>query len=290
VEPRTVDPAIDAAFDTLRRKWETPDGHPVADGITFKRHALEIALGFHYKWDPPAPTEWREVRSIWASRCRDVLKHNRRGLDSEAQVVLAIDQGQYPDLVGILKEWRVIKPTFEPNTVPVWHSSEAIDAAAAWGQEGIVWVSHRAFGHRLSKVTGWPYYGLGGVCETTGQTIEQHGKGPLIASIKSNGTGRNLQRWCRNLIMSPPSSGEIWEQLLGRTHRDGQAADEVTAEVYLSCFEHAICFEQAVFDSKYQEDTTGQAQKLQYATRTYPSVGQVMVRNGARWGKIEAGP
>lgn len=280
IEPVDTDPVIDDAFETLRRDWVTPDGHPIIDGITFRRHALEIACGFHYVWDPRPPDGWLEARSIWASECRDVLKHNRRGLDSEAQVVLAVDQGQYPTLVGPLKDWRKQKAIFEPNTVPVWHSSEAIDAVAAWGQTGIVWTSHRAFGQRLSEVTGWPYYGKKGLTEK-GQYIKDHKKGPLIASIKSNGTGRNLQRWSKNLIVTPPSSGEIWEQLLGRTHRDGQLADEVTVDVYCACREHVTSFAQALADSRYQEDTTGQAQKLQYADKNYPLE---INRDGPRWG------
>lgn len=280
IEPLETDPIIDAAFETLRRDWVTPDGHPIIDGITFRRHALEIACGFHYIWSPRPPDGWLEARSIWAAGCRDVLKHNRRGLDSEAQVVMAIDQGQYQHLSGPLKEWRKQKEIFEPNTVPVWHSSEAIDAVAAWGQVGIVWVSHRAFGQRLSEVTGWPYYGRGG--ETpTGERIEDHKRGPLIASIKSNGTGRNLQKWSKNLIVTPPSSGEIWEQLLGRTHRDGQLADEVTVDVYCACREHVTSFAQALADARYQEDTTGQAQKLLYASKEYPTE---INRSGPRWG------
>jgi hypothetical protein len=35
-----------------------------------------------------------------------------------------------------------------------------------------------------------------------------------------------------NLISAPPTSGVEWEQLLGRTHRQGQLSDRVTADVW----------------------------------------------------------
>jgi hypothetical protein len=74
-----------------------------------------------------------------------------------------------------------------------------------------------------------------------------------------------LQRWSRNLVVAPPTSGKAWEQLLGRTHREGQQADEVSFEVFLPIQELKDCFERARADAKYLEETYGNRQKLNYA-------------------------
>ena len=85
----------------------------------------------------------------------------------------------------------------------------------------------------------------------------------MIASIGSNAEGRNLQAWHRNLVMAPPPQGRTWEQLLGRTHRSGQEADEVLVTVYLGCLEQLEAFRQATWDAEYIESSQ-QAQKLCY--------------------------
>lgn len=234
-----------------------------------------------------APEDWLNPRKDWSAWCRQILQHNQLGLDSEAQVALAVDRGQYNDL-GRLARWRAVRPSFEPNPVGVWLSSEALDAAERWlagpGKAGIVWVEHVEFAKELQRRTRLPYYGRGGL-DASGTRIEDHGTGPMIASVASNSEGRNLQKWSTNLVMCAPPNGGIWEQLLGRTHRDGQEADEVTVHLYAGCVQHIEGFWQARRDSEYTQDTTGQAQKLMYADITVPRPEALAgpQRKGARW-------
>jgi hypothetical protein len=100
----------------------------------------------------------------------------------------------------------------------------------------------RRLRNKLAQVSNLRYYGRGGVDEN-GRPIEQHVKDwSMIASIASNAEGRNLQGWSNNLITSCPPNGSQIEQLLGRTHRDGQEADEVNVEVMLGCAENLESF------------------------------------------------
>ncbi len=286
-DPPQLDPIVEEHFLKLRSTGETPTGMPCADGITLKRHALEMALGMEYIWDPKPPDEWMDVRRAWSKFCREVIKYNRRGIDSEKQVKNAVDQGLYPD-GGLLRRWRQIEPTFIPNTVAVWFSTEAMDAAMAWLKEnpgGVVWTGHVAFAEALSNATGLSYYGKKAV-DASGRHVLDHPPGQsFIASIKSVGEGQNLQAWNKGLVMDPPRSGLTWEQMLGRFHRDGQTADEVVFSVYISCWEHITDFWQAVSDGKMEEDTTGQAQKIQYADKNLPELEEVAFRNGSRWSR-----
>lgn len=262
---------IEQALYKLRSEWERPDDEPIIDAIELWRHLREVGgAGLYYRWMPPPPEEWLLARRAWAKTCREILKHNRMGLDSEAQVVMAVDQGYYPAARKILSDWRTIRDTFVPQTEAVWLTQDILNFCADWMREepGIVWVEHVEFGKALSMITGVPFYQRQGK-DQNGKPIELHPVGTsMIASIQSNAEGRNLQAWSRNLITSPPTSGAIWEQLLGRTHRDGQKADEVTATVMVVVKEQAAAFERARRDARAQTQLTGQEQKLSYADIT----------------------
>ena len=269
-------------FTKLRDLWETPDGWPMADGMSVWRHARELALGFFYRWDPRPPEEWLTARKAWAKFCRGVLSDNHRNLDSELQVAQACTQ--HPEWYGDTdySAWTAVRDTFKPHTVPVWFSDSALTHATCWlsdNDPGLVWCEHVAFARKLSELTHVPYYGRKGVTDD-GDYIEDR-LGSAILSVEANSTGRNLQKWSRNLVVSPPPNGLQWEQLIGRTHRSGQEADEVTVHAFLACLEHVAALEQAQRDSRYQQDLTGQIQLLSVADITLPSPPHI----GSVWNK-----
>jgi hypothetical protein len=68
------------------------------------------------------------------------------------------------------------------------------------------------------------------------------------------------------LVLTPPTSGTVWEQLLGRTHRPGQESDEVEVWVYRHTTELKQAIVKATADAEYQRGTTGNDQKLLNAT------------------------
>lgn len=264
---------VEAALATLRSDWVLPseDAEPLTDALSLWRYVRQLALGFFYVWDPPPPKAWMLARKVWARECRAILSDNRRHLDSELQVAQAVDAGHYPSASRWLEEWRQIRPSFKPTTVPVWLSDFAVTAAMRWATDsrgappGIIWTEHQAFAEALAKASHMPYFGAGGV-DSTGRPIESvQGKETVIASVEANAEGRNLQAWSRNLVASPMPNGVRWEQLLGRTHRDGQQADEVTCDVMVSVPEHTQAMAQAMADGRYQAQITGQNQKLLYA-------------------------
>lgn len=257
-------------------RWELPTGETFMEGPRVWAAARQLSLGFFYRWDPPPPPEWMEARREWYAVARHILTSNRRGLDSPRLVRDAVDAGLYPAATDLLARWRAIEPTFTPNTVPVWLDDGPLEAAARWARKGpgIVWTEHTAFARRLAQATGLPYYGREGRDEQ-GRHIPEFdtnptecGRDAIIASI-ANRTGRNLQGWSRALVVSPPPNGEWWEQLLGRQHRDGTRAAEVTYEIFVTSQEHREAIEQAERDAKYIEATLGQAQKLIYADKDW---------------------
>jgi hypothetical protein len=299
--PVDVPDDVVEALNRLRTTWETPDGDLIVEAVDLWRHAREVAMGFCYRWDPPAPRPWLDARRAWKIHVRETLKHNRRGLDTELQVwnEKAQEHGrprkptlgpEHEDDFSeeaeqkrrvLLERWKVeveawrrersaghcefcawllIRDSFKPNTVPVWISDFAVGAAARWLKQGsgICWVEHRAFGERLASKTGLPYFGAGdsGILDA---------EGPIIASRRSHGTGLNLQRWNRNLMVCPVTSGRDFEQTAGRTHRPGQESDEVTFNIMLHTQELRDAMAQAIADARYIWETTGGKQRLCYA-------------------------
>lgn len=283
--PATRDPGLDPHFRKLRTLGETPSGLLLADSIQVWACARQLGLGFYYEWRPAAPEDWYAKRKAWASLCREILKVNKRGLDTEKDVAKAVGKGLYPGL-ELLEDWRAVKPTFVPQNVATWLSFEALEGAARWALEGpgLIWTAHVEFALELQRWTGLAYYGREGV-DSSGKPIEAHDpRLPAIVGMAANKEGRNLQAYTRNLIMCPPSTGLEWEQLLGRTHRSGQELD-VTADVWFGCQEHAGAFWQAFQDSEYVLDSTGAEYKLITATNEVPELEEVEARGSLRWNK-----
>lgn len=257
--PSDVRAAIQALYDT----WETPGGEPVSEAVDLWRYARELVCGFYYRWDPAPPQEWLRARKAWKGHVRETLSRNRRGLDTELQVWNECER-ETPTLADFC-EWRDVRKSFKPNTVAVWQNPYLVEDATHWLNEweGICWVNHVALGNAISANSGHPYYAAGdsGILDASG---------PVIASISAHGTGKNLQTWNRNLVTCPPTSGDVWEQLLGRTHRQGQKADSVTYEVYQHSDLFKQALEQAVADAEYLQDSLGNRQRLLYCDRDIP--------------------
>ena len=260
--------------------WSTPDGWSFSQAIEFRMYLRQLALGFHSVWDPRPPLAWSTARRDWAVFVRETLAESRT-LDTELQVANAVDAGRLK--TDTLDLWRQVRDSFKIEPKDVWHDDAALAACAAWmeDQKGIVWCEHRFFARRLAQVTGAKYYGANGLTDGGESiTLVKPGK-TIIASIQANATGRNLQMFSTNLITSCPPSAATMEQLIGRTHRDGQEADEVTVDFLLGCREHHDAFNRALDGARAAADTLGHDQKLLLSDILLPDINK---RTGPLWG------
>lgn len=301
----TLLPVVEQAFAKLRSDWLTPDDWPIADASQQWRHARELGLEFYLRWNPRPPEWWYIPRAFWAHCCRQALNHSR-SIDSEGQLAQAITLNQAPrhvlcsvcgvggeervkhDIYEAYQAWKAVENGFIPKTECVWLGYTALQFAAEWAAKapGIIWCEHVEFARTLSRGAGIPYYGQGGVEWRSGQPIEKADpKRPCIASIRANSEGRNLQFYHRNLITSLPPNGPDLEQLLARTHREGQKADEVTFDVLMTCIEHYAGLEQAKRDAELSRDTIMQLQKVLCADHVFEDLSEVMGRTGPRWNR-----
>ena len=255
-------------IDHLKHEWETPSGDVCQQAVDLWRHARELACGFYYRWDPPPPDEWMNARRSWFWYVRQVLADRTPGLDSALQVEQAVRRGDL-NSGKKLETWRQLKDTFIPNKVPVWVSTEILEQVLE-RLEGptLIWVEQIAVGEKLAQISKLAFFASKGFDKKKRLIDSLEGKESAILSIESNKEGRNLQAWSRNEIVSPPPSGGTWEQLMGRTHREGQEADEVYFGTALADDAIKDGMKQALRDAEYMQRTTGNAQKLLLAGLT----------------------
>lgn len=97
---------------------------------------------------------------------------------------------------------------------------------------------------------------------------DRGGKGDriVVASIRGHGEGKNLQAFEHNRVVQWPRAAHVSEQLLGRTHRRGQMADELHVSTGHTLDFDFMLFAACVSDALYVHATTGNQQKLVYAT------------------------
>lgn len=261
-EPEIPD-EVKAHIDHLYEEWETPGGEICRQPIDVWRHARELVCGFYYKWDPEPPEEWLTARRSWYWWVREKLKERVPGLDSPMQIAVACKRGLLNSGNRYTK-WEEIKQRFKPNNVPIWVSTSVLEQAVAQLPKApaLVWVEQVATGEKLAEMTGLPFFSRQGKDAKKRSIMEVKGKETVIVSIPSNHKGRNLQAWCHNEILSLPPNGALAEQLIGRTHREGQEADAVYINLMLGSTSIRDGVRQALQDARYIQQTTRAPQKI----------------------------
>lgn len=295
-------------FNRLRADMKMTNDWDLTTHMEVWAHAREIALGLSYIWKVKPPDEWLNPRKAWFKFIRKALKEssaNSGELDSPYQVEQAVtadtwwasfrvlvrrnDKEQFVDGKTLLNDWFDIKDSFTPETMPEWHDDFALDACAKWARTsgpGIIWTEHTLFAERLAKKTGLKYYGQRGLT-VAGELIDDADpRKSVIASADANKEGRNLQsKWSKNLITSlEPRPGKN-QQMIGRTHRAGQEADEVFVDILIGCLEHLKAWADVIPAAQAVRDTTGEQQKLLLAgsPEYWPSEFEIAKWTGARW-------
>lgn len=270
---RPVVPAeVTVAIRELRRKWEIA-GDELTDILEVSRIARQLAAGIFTRWDWPnkeVDYDWLAARSAWHKEVREVLKRSLKGMDSPLLVTNAVIDGRvtsdnYARWVEVKSHWRP-----EPPRETVWISDFLVKYAVEWGRENgtratpaIIWCSHVAIGNAIARAGGFPYFGAGSDEELTKVDVR---KTPcIVASVRAHSVGKNLQQFNTNLITTPGPSGADFEQLIARTHRPGQEADEVRLDICVHTEELMEAFCSAMKDAQYIEDSQGQKQKLNLA-------------------------
>jgi hypothetical protein len=253
-------------------------------GTTEHSDCSEIALGLSeplrtFLEANRPPSGWLSARREWCSFVREQISRSKK-YDTMLQIANACRASLLPS--ETLDAWKEIESSYEPATRPIFYETTALETCLTWlkANTGIVWVEHRAFGEALSRLSGAPYFGPGGLDASGASIKDATGKHSVIASIAACGQGFNLQMFSKNLITSCPSGAATIEQVLGRTHRDGQLADEVEVWILLGCREQYEAFDRSLEGAKAAEALLGHSQKLLLADLCFPNIDD---RKGPLW-------
>lgn len=274
-------PRIREALKLLREKNELPGGRDLMSQLEVWTKGQEMALGFYHYWDPEPPFEWRERRKAWARFSRTFLSRSKT-IHSPNQLALEIKAGRVE--CAEYFQWKKIEKDFTPITHSDWLSDEAIKAVLedCKKDQTLIWCASKTFAKRLAEVSGLPWFGAQGL-NKNGLMIEDYdGSDSLIVSTKPNLQGRNLQKYNRNLICGiPPTPGD-WEQLIGRTHRMGQEADEIQVRILCGSADQVRLFDSVRTQARYVEDTMTY-QKILAADDNYPTPEEVHNEDDPIW-------
>jgi hypothetical protein len=136
------------------------------------------------------------------------------------------------------------------------------------GEGGIIWHWHTAIGAWLREALR--YNGIDALYCPAGADAQildtSNASKVVIASISAHSTGKNLQHHRNQMFVEWPRSARTAEQVLGRVHRNGQAAEEIVVWFCRSCLSDELWFAGTLNDALYIQMTTGARQKLIYAT------------------------
>lgn len=247
-------------------EWATTyrdeDGQIPFSDADYAAVARRAMLGYRYRWewDGQPDYEWIEARSHWATWCRRVLaKYSQSGFDSpllvEREAESRLARGSSEPWVQAWAEWNEIRDRTSPRTVVEWETTDAVAylVELAAKADALLWYDEQAVADVIEH--------LGLPTVRSGETIPNTGKA-LAVSVRSHGTGVNLQAWNRNVFSCVPANGTTWEQVLGRTHRLGQQEDEVTARIPAWGWAFRRALKQATKDAAWIEESTGARQKL----------------------------
>lgn len=262
--------------------WRIAD-EEVEDALTFSRIMRELASGFFYRWvwpDGKKDREWLEPRAAWHKEVREFLRYRARpGMDSPFLLAGAAARGD--ERFYGWAAWAAVKDRYKPHppTETVWIDDYMVHDAIAWAKEqtepAIIWCDHVALAEKIAQLGGLPHFGAGSDRQLV-DVARSHDKATdkIVCSIRSHGTGKNLQRYSRGLLTTPPggasdgrsSAGATVEQLFGRQHRHGQRHDSVIFDVYVHTEALAAAWAKCRREARWIETTQRARQKLNYAT------------------------
>lgn len=255
---------VDEAIKNLWGTWCRPDGEELVTALDVSRIDRQLKVGGYKRWAYAPKREWLDARADWHKALRYFLqRQSQKGLDAPLLISNACERNDAKTrkIAPLWFKWKLFRDLYPlPPSEWIWvdkaHLHRMVDSVRG---PAIIWVSNTAAGQEAAKYLGTKYYGQG-----ESEIVKESGTRTIIASIHAHKEGKNLQQFSRSVVLQGPKSGEVWEQLIGRTHRTGQTAD--TVEVFVPDI-FLDDLKSATKDATYQKDMTQNDQRLLFATR-----------------------
>jgi hypothetical protein len=283
--------------------WVTPNGDEIDHAIHCYKWLYEIyGAGFYNELSWPDPEVFAKRRRIPVDEAEEILFRAKEHHQAGQTYTKALRRWfgrphpaglDTPFLVGqdmmkngsanvgerlydLWREWKDLDFEDRPDrdSTAVRLCSFKIDAMVEWAKGlkggGLVWVHNKEMGiwavEELLKNNLQALHCPAGEVHNVAIRNEKNGDKIIVASMTAHGTGKNLQHFQDQYFLQWPRSAKKAEQVLGRTHRNGQKADRLIAVTNNTLDFDRQNFAATLNDSLYIHQTTGSRQKLMYAT------------------------
>ena len=253
--------------EQIAETYKDPEGLELTDDAEVARTAKRLSLGYYLQWKWPGDVvnrEWLDARRRWARLCRDVLGKGHFDTEFAFSRFINLNPDKCSDVwLAIWQNWcEVRKSDNVPMSLPTWVTREPLRYLVQKAQQEspcLLWYDEEAVADALQE--------LGVHVIRATRPVPSVKDAPVVAlSLRSHGTGLNLQDWSRQVFACVPAGGTIWEQALGRTHRAGQQADEVWTWVPAWSGPLRAGLRTARQDAEWIERSMGNRQRLNLAT------------------------
>lgn len=290
----------------VKDDFQTPNGDEIDHAIHTYKWLNELSAGFYNELVWPeierivtrhrltkedaaeALSEAKEhhaLQQLYHKELRSFLQNAPLGMDTPMEVARQINQHPKNLPHNLVVSYASMKAqeqhcldTFgvlieregHVHCVDSYKIDRAIRWASAVGGGCILWFWHNAIGKWLAEAADeaeldYLYAPAGDAGNEAIIDAANAGK-VVIASMGAHGTGKNLQHFQSQLFVQWPRDAKLAEQVLGRIHRNGQEADEIVAHRYDANGFDTVNFAATLNDACYIHQSTGQRQKLIYAT------------------------
>lgn len=293
---------LDSLASKVTDEWLTPNGDEIEHAIHCWKWLNELwGAGFYNELVWPTAERFAERKKISLDAATDILKkatdHHFAGQIYAKELRKWLQDESYqgcdtPLLVGhemsrngaknvgaglydLWQDWRKLdfegRPERDSHAIRVcpYKINEAVKWAKGIEGGALIWVYHQEAGlwcyEELVKA------GLNALHCPAGDRFNEsildpaNGRKIVVASMTAHGTGKNLQHFENNYFLQWPRQAVAAEQTIGRTHRNGQKADELTVVTNFTTEFDSLNFAACLNDSLYIHQTTGNRQKLIYA-------------------------
>ena len=257
--------------DTITRvseTWNSPSGDEIGDYLTLTNQLAQISSGFYYRlyWAPGTPEEsiyCHEMQNQFIKKVRSWIRtRHRPKLDTLGLVTTAIQNFEIHDseLLEAYKLWVESTPAklVERKQEIHWISDYKIEYTKNWvvsNKDGIIWYKWDAVGAKLKEALPYATF-----CPANCPIENLQKMGILICSF-GHVEGKNLQHHNNNLLFDIPTNGAQMEQLIGRTHRQGQKGDCVNVDIMTFTTIDDEILRSVYRQGRFLSDTT-QSQKI----------------------------
>jgi hypothetical protein len=268
-------------------QYITPNGDDINHAIHTYKWLRELSCGFWYKLDWPENAEREALeRSKLHLAASNVFNRDLRfWLDEHAKPHL-----DTPMLVGaslarygardvgerLWKSWKAREECDFPGRLERVRSEVRVcdfkvRQAVEWAREyqhGLIWYEYQEAGKWIMdalREADIPALHCPAGRVHDAAIAKSHNQ-LVVAGIDAHGTGKNLQFHTNQYCFQFPRRAETAEQLLGRTHRYGQQADELIVYTNNTTEHDHMCFSAMLIDSLFVVQTQGIRRKVVFAT------------------------